>query len=113
MAALTTQNLSYTTGAGPTFGAAATADTCECPTRPGQMYVHYKNTNASSRTVTVTVPGTNAYGAANPDPTYTLAADTGELIIPLHPAYMNASGTIDLAVTAATNVTVAVVKLPA
>ncbi|KPI09932.1 hypothetical protein OV450_3423 [Actinobacteria bacterium OV450] len=112
MAALSTQNLSYTTGAGPTFGAAATANDCEAPSRPGQMYVHFKNTNAATRTVTVTVPGDNAYGAANPDPSYTLAADTGELLIPLHPSYMNSSGRVDIALSAATNVTVAVVKLP-
>jgi hypothetical protein len=117
MAALNTHNASYVTGAGPTFVNAATADDCEAPTRAGQMYVHYKNTTATPRTVAVVVPGTTGYDANMPAPgtsgTYTLAATTGELIIPLHPAYANSSGRVGLTVNSvAAGVTVAVVKLP-
>lgn len=113
MAAITTFELIYTDGVNnPTFVAAASSDDFEAPNRAGQMYAHYKNTNAASRTLTVTVPGTNVYAAANPDPTYTLDATTGEVLIPLHPTWANTSGRIDIAVSAITNVTVTCVKLP-
>ena len=111
MAALTTQNI-VAAGTAPTFGAAASSDTAEVGNGVN-TFVVYKNTNASTRTVTVTVPGNLSYGQASPDPTFTLGATTGELWIPLRKEYDagDGSGRCTITLSATTNVTVAVVRM--
>lgn len=73
----------------------------------------FKNTDSASHTVTVVVPGNNSYGLPNPDPTFTLAATTGQVWIPILRDYDdgNGTGTATLTLDAATGVTVAVVKV--
>jgi hypothetical protein len=111
MAALSTQNI-VNAGTKPTFGAAATSDTAEVGSGTNSFIV-YKNTNVATRTVTITAPGNNAYGQANPDPVLTLGATTGELWIPLRKEYDAGDGTgrAALALSDATDVTVAVVRM--
>lgn len=96
-------------GVAPTFRAAAASDTAQCG--PGYV-LEVRNTNVATRTVTITVPGNNSYGQANPDPLYTVAADTGELRIPLLAAYKDPSdGMAHLVYSATSGVTVAVSKI--
>jgi hypothetical protein len=112
MAALTTQKI-VNAGTAPTFTAAAASDTAEIGNGVN-TFVVYKNSDEASRTVTVTVPGDTDYGQPTPDPALTLAADDGELWIPLRKAYDPSDGTgrATLAVTpSASGVTVAVVRL--
>lgn len=114
MAALSTYVL-VDAGTKPTFGAAAASDTAEYGNGKNTFAV-YKNTDTNAKTVTITVYGNNTYGQANPDPALTLAANTGELWIPLRKEYDNGAGTgrCDLAVTGTggvTGVTVAVVQV--
>ena len=110
MAALTTQSLVHA-GTAPSFVAAALSDTAEVGNGKN-TFVVYKNTNASGRTVTVTLPTTGTpYTEATPSTvTFALAATTGERWIPLHPDYAGADGRAALSVDVITNVTVAVVR---
>lgn len=108
MALLSTQTL-VDAGTAPTFAAAAASDTVTYSTG---LFVVYKNTNASTRTVTVVVPGNTTYGQAMPDPALTLGATTGELWIPMRSIYRDTTtGLVTITTSAQTNVTVAVVRL--
>lgn len=114
MAALTTQNI-VNAGTAPTLVAAAASDTAEIGNGTN-TFVVYKNTDTNAKTVTITVPGTTDYGQATPDPALALAADDGELWIPLRKAYDPANGTGRATLTVSgtggvTGVTVAVVRL--
>lgn len=115
MAALPTQNI-VNAGTAPTFGAAAASDTAAVGTG-SNTFVVYRNTDSNAKVVTVVVPGNTEYGAANPDPAINLAANTGEVWIPLRKIYADeatARVTLNLTGTGgATGVTVAVVKLGA
>lgn len=111
MAALSTQNI-VDAGTAPTFAAAAaTSNTAEVGNGKNTFYV-VKNGDASSKTVTITVPGTTDYGQPTPDPVITVAAGE-EAWIPLRKVYDQADGTGRAIVTlsATTSVTHAVVRL--
>ncbi|MFE6305035.1 hypothetical protein [Nocardiopsis sp. NPDC057823] len=95
-------------GTAPTFGAAAAADTAETG---GRTYLVCRNTNVASRTVTIAGQATLPSGVAFPDRVYTLAADTGELWIPLIAQYRNVDGVAEITWSATEGVTRAVVKL--
>jgi len=109
---VTTSVLSSQTGAAPTFQAAATSNVCECPS-VGQknVMVIFRNTNAATRVITVVFPGNTSYGSANPDPTVTIAATTGENWFPVDPAQLNTSGQAEFQVDNIAGVTVACVKI--
>lgn len=114
MAALTTQNI-VAAGTAPTFGAAAASDTAEVGSGVNSFAI-YRNTNAASRTVTVTVPGNLSYGQATPNPAFTLAAGDvtpTEKWIPLRKEYDVSDGTGRCAITtsAQAGVTVAIVRM--
>jgi hypothetical protein len=109
VAALSTQNI-VDAGTAPTFGAAAASDTAEIGSGLN-TFVVYKNTNAATRTVTITAPGNTDYGQPYPDPVLTLGANTGELWIPLKKDYDDGTGRATLTLSATPNVTVAVVRV--
>ncbi|GHG09710.1 hypothetical protein [Streptomyces hydrogenans] len=115
MAALTTQNI-VAAGTAPTFGAAAATDYAEVGNGTNTFAV-YKNTNASTRTVTVEMDHiTLSSGDAYPNKAYTLAATNGELWIPLRKEYADnveaGVGRAVLLVTpAVADVTVAIVRM--
>jgi len=112
MTALATAVLNKTTGAVPALVAASTSDTCEGTTATGRIFVVYRNTNAATRTVTAVVPGNETYGPAKPDPTYTLGATTGELWIPVDPAFVDpTTGQCTFTLDASAGVTVVPVKI--
>jgi hypothetical protein len=109
MAALVTQKI-VKAGTKPTLVPASASDTAEVGNGVNTFLV-YKNTNAATRTVTIAVPGDTDYGEPLPDPTYTLAATTGELWIPLRKDFA-VDGRATVTVTpAVTDVTVAVVRV--
>jgi len=112
MAALAVQNI-VDAGTKPTFAAASLSDTA--PIGSGNnTFVVYRNTNAATRTVTVTVPGNTSYGVANPENgPLTLPVTTGELWIPLRKAYDpgDSGGRATLALSVIQDVTVAVVRM--
>lgn len=112
MAALATQNL-VDAGTKPTFGAASASDTADVG-NGRNTFVVYKNTDTNAKTVTITVPGNTEYGQPWPDPALALAANTGELWIPLRTYYDDGTNRATLAVTGTggvTGVTVAVVRI--
>lgn len=63
-------------GTAPTFSAANASDTFVAGPN---VLLYVKNTNASTRTITLTTPGT-FHGAAVADPQGTIGATTGELV---------------------------------
>lgn len=111
MAVLSVQSL-VNAGTAPTFSAPTTSDTARYGNGLNTFLV-YKNTDSSTHTVTIVVPGNNSYGQPNPDPTYTVAATTGQVWIPLRRDYDDGNSTASATVTldAVTGVTVALVRL--
>ncbi len=95
-------------GTAPTFAAAASGDTA----RVGAgLVLVVKNGDASSKTVTITVPGNLPTGDAYPDKAYTVNAGA-EAWIPLLEQYADpTAGTAAIAYSATTSVTRAVIKL--
>ena len=83
------------------------------PNNTGNTFLHVKNTDASSMTVTITSTATHS-GLDVEDPQITVAATTGEQMIgPFPPGvYNNASGQVSISYSAVTSVTVAAFKLP-
>ncbi len=119
MAALTTQNV-VNAGTKPTFVAASVSDTVEVGNGKN-TFVVYKNTDSVAHVMKVVVPGNTDYGQANPDPSITVAATTGEAWIPMRTDYYDATAGVGRATVnvfaadgttpGATSVTVAVVQV--
>jgi hypothetical protein len=110
MALLTTQLPTPTAGLVPSYGAANASDTFVPDDR---TFLYVKNTNAATRTIAITTPGTTR-GLSIQDPAPTIAATTGELIIGPFPAdtYADpATGLCTVTPSATTNVTLACVRL--
>lgn len=99
------------TGVGtvPTFSTPTASDTI-VPDDRGFLVL--KNTNAATRTVTIAAPpSVDIAPSTMPDWTWTLAATTGELWIPMLAIYADSTGIITVTITPAiTNVTSAAVR---
>ncbi len=111
MTQIATQTIGVS-GAAPSFAAAASGDTAEIGDGK-HFYLEVKNTNAATRDVTIAVTtGTKLNtGATYPDRTYTVAANTGELRIPLVKEYRDATdGLAHITWSATSGVTRAVVR---
>jgi hypothetical protein len=111
MALLTTQVPTPTAGLVPSYGAANASDTFVPDDR---TFIYVKNTNASTRTITITTPAT-VRGLAVQDPGPTISATTGELVLGPFPADTYAdptnSGLCTITPSATAGVTYAVVRL--
>lgn len=110
MALLASQTPTPAAGLVPAFTAAAASDTF---VPDGDTFLYVKNTNAATRTIAVSTPGTYR-GLAVPDPAPTIAATTGELVMGPFPGDLYADPTTGLATitpSATAGVTYAVVKL--
>jgi hypothetical protein len=110
MALLTVQTPTPSAGLVPTYGAANASDTFVPDDR---TFLYVKNTNAATRTIAITTPGTFR-GLALPDPAPTIAATTGELILGPFPADTYADPTTGLCTvtpSATAGVTLACVRL--
>jgi len=99
------------TGLVPSYSAVNASDTF-VPAK--NRYLHVKNTNAATRTVTVTTYSTGVGGVAVTDWVGTVGANTGELIMGPFPgtAFTDpATGLATVTYSATTNVTAALVEL--
>lgn len=109
MAQLTAQPI-VDAGTNVTYGAVTASDTA--PIGNGhQNFAHYKNVSASVVTVTVLGQGNESYGVAKPSNVISLAANTGEALIPLRKDYDNGTGNAVITTSAQTSVTVAIVSV--
>lgn len=96
----------------PTFSAANASDTFVPDDR---TFLYCKNTNAATRTITLTTPATSR-GLAIADPVNTIGATTGELVFGPLPADLYAdptTGFCTVTPSATAGVTYAVIRLPA
>lgn len=113
MAALATQVL-VDAGTAPTLAVPNASDTAEVGNGINTFLV-VRNSNAATRTVTITAPGNTTYGQPAPDPVLTIAALTGELWIPLRKAYQDDAvagvGRCTVTVSVAAGVTYGVVQV--
>ena len=110
MALLSTQVPTPTAGLVPSYGAANASDTFVPDDR---TFLYVKNTNGSTRTITITTTPTYR-GLAIQDPGPTIAATTGELILGPFPAdaYADPStGLCTVTPSATAGVTLACVRL--
>lgn len=111
MALLATQTPTQAGGLlAPTFSAANASDTF---VPDGATFIYCKNTNAATRTITLTTPGTTR-GLAIADPVNTIGATTGELVFGPLPADLYADPTTGLGTvtpSATAGVSYAVIKL--
>lgn len=109
MALLTPQVVS-TTGTTPTYAAAAGSTTVPCGER---NFLHVKNTNGSSMTVTLTATG-RVRGQLAADVVVTVPATTGDKMIGPIPAELFAGstdGTCAVTYSSTTSVTVALLTI--
>lgn len=115
MADLATQTIANT-GTSVSFATnAALVDTAEVGTGTN-TFVVYRNTDASAKTIVITVPGTTDYGSPLPDPEIEIPATTGEVWIPLRREYraIDGGGRVTLSIKSPGTVTglkVAVVRI--
>jgi len=120
MTALTIQNISAA-GITPSYQAATASDTIPGAAGNERLFIHAKNTNAATATVTIQpVSPTSARipGVGNitvPNIAVTIPATTGDKMIgPIPQAYIDATGTVTIANTGTiTNLTLAAIVLPA
>lgn len=111
MALLTAQTPTSSAGLAPVLGAANASDTFNT-FGPG-VFLTVENSNAATRTITLTTPNTYR-GLAVPDPAPTIAATTGRLILGplLADLYMDpATGVGTVTPSATAGVTYALVNL--
>jgi hypothetical protein len=119
MSAIAIQTLSVA-GVTPTYQAATNSDTIPGATNDERLYIHAKNSNAATATITIQpvspltakVPGVGVVSV--PPIAVTVPATTGDKLIgPIPAAYIDATGTITLANSGTiTNLTVAAFRLP-
>lgn len=115
MATLTTQSI-VRTGLTPSYASAAGGgDACEVG---DDIFLHYKNTNAATRTVTLAIPsGASTYaGVTYTNTSVTVPATTGDKMIgPLAAGLYKdpTTGMVTITYDAVTNLTVGVFKLQA
>lgn len=107
MALLPVQVITTTLGK-PTFAAVSASDAISPDTN---LTLIVKNAGGSPDTVTVDDAGTTPGGSNPTDPTFSCPATTGEVWIPINPAFVNPS-TLVITVTHSftTSVTCALVK---
>lgn len=100
-------------GATPSYAAADQANGNSFPWPGVSVLIHIKNTNAATRTVTLTQNGAKLGGVALASPTLTIPATTGDKMIAItDPAgLLQADGSIYLDWDASTNVTIGVFRL--
>lgn len=108
MAFLTPQQVTIG-GLTPAFTAAgAGGDTCPPDDR---VALRVKNGSGSSITVTIVAPG-STWGVAIPDPTVSVPATTGDVLIALPPGLADpATGLVGVSYSATASVTVALVRI--
>jgi hypothetical protein len=101
MAAITLQSISIA-GLGPTYSTATASDTTSGITPDDRVFIHAKNSNASTATITINpvaptsvkVPGVG--NVAVPALAVVIPATTGDRMIgPIPPAYIDGTGTIE------------------
>jgi hypothetical protein len=109
MATLAAQTIKIA-GTAPTYSAAAASTKIVCGER---TFLHVKNTNASSMTVTITATG-QVRGQTAADLVVTIPATTGDMMIGPIPAELFAGASDGLAAVAyssTTSVTVAALRI--
>lgn len=99
-------------GLTPSYGAVDQANGNQFQ-NTGREILHVKNSNAATRTLTISTPG-NVDGLAVADATFVIPANTGDKFIgPLPPAvYSQIDGNVYLDWDASAGVTIAVLRLP-
>jgi len=120
MAAIAIQSIAAA-GITPTYQAASASDTVSGAAATERLFIHAKNSNAATATVTIVpvsptsvkVPGVGAVSV--PNIAVTIPATTGDKMIgPIPAAYIDATGNVTLANTGTiTNLTLAAFLLPA
>jgi hypothetical protein len=112
MTALTTYTV-VDAGTAGTGVAPTASDTAEIGTGHN-TFLLYRNTSATPLVLTIVAPGSTDYGQAEPDPTITVPATTGEKWIPIRKDYDPGDGTNRATITAtgtASGQTVVVVQV--
>jgi hypothetical protein len=119
MAAIAIQSIAAA-GVGVTYQAATASDQVQGVVADERLFIHAKNTNAATATVTINavaptsakVPGVGVVSV--PAIAVTIPATTGDRMIgPIPAAYIDATGNVTLANTGTiTNLTLAAVRLP-
>lgn len=112
MALITAQNLAVT-GTSATYGAVSASDTA-APDLGRKYIYHVKNAGGSPDTVTIVVPGTDAFGQNKPDIAVTVTNAT-EKFIPLILQDQLAdpsTGVITITHSFTTSVTAALIAIP-
>jgi len=95
----------------PTYGSADSANGNYFVHPGGTVLIHVKNTNAATRTLTLTTTTVKS-GVAFTSPTYIIPATTGDKMICNLPPELQTAGQQFMDWSADTNVTVAIFSIP-
>lgn len=109
MAALPIRHITNA-GAAPATQAPTASDSADYGTGHNS-YLHYTNSSVTSVTVTISPVKVLTSGATYPPKVYTLAATTGELLIPLFQEYDDGTGANTVTVTTSAQPSGALVAL--
>lgn len=100
-----------TSSTAPLLGAVAAAAGGDQFVNTGREVIYLKNTNASTRTITVVTGGT-AGGVGIADISFSIAQNEEKLYGPLDPRiFNNSNGMVQITYSGVTNLTVAVIKV--
>ena len=109
MATITVQDVTAAAGTAVTFASAAGGG--DVINTPGErVYLLVRNADASSKTVTIAVPGTLWNGQAAPDTAVTVSAGTTKAI-PLGANYLDSNGQASVTYSDVTSTTIAAVRM--
>lgn len=109
MATLTTHSIAIS-GTDPAYAAASAGGDAVQP--HARAHLHVKNGDASSKTVTIAVPGTTRYGQAEPDVAVVVPAGGERVIGPLDYGLADPTdGLVHVTYSAVTSVTVSALVL--
>ena len=98
-------------GATPTYGSVDNSNGNYVVLTGGNLLLHVKNSNASTRTLTLTTTQT-ANGLAITSPTYVIPATTGDKMICNLPAQLQTAGQVYMDWDASAGVSVGVFSIP-
>ena len=112
---ITRQQIVRTGLSGPTYTAIDATDTYYVENAPGDVFLHFKNTGGSAATVTLDITRTQQ-GASFADPTVTIPATTGDVLVGPFPELFEVvggthDGRVKFTQDQATGVTVAAYRL--
>lgn len=110
---IATQTLAGATTTAPSYTGSLSTSNTYFVENDGRVFLHFKKTGAGACTVTMVTPGT-VEGVAIADPTFTVPATTGDVMVGPFPRapYNDGSNKLSFTCSEVTGLSVAAVRVP-